>query len=85
MQARLLEAKTPVVAAVHGGHRRRLGLACSADFRWATETDGIELRATRFHHGFGLTIRCRRSWAAEGAGYAAHGRLDGESRTGSGC
>ncbi|HMS58362.1 MAG TPA: enoyl-CoA hydratase/isomerase family protein [Tepidiformaceae bacterium] len=57
--ARLLEAKTPVVAAVHGAAiGGGLGLACSADFRvGCTETRmASNFAQLGFHHGFGLTI-----------------------------
>jgi enoyl-CoA hydratase/carnithine racemase len=57
--ARIIEAKVPVVAAVHGAAiGGGLGLACSADFRvGCTETRmAANFSQLGFHHGFGLTI-----------------------------
>ncbi|MFN8506528.1 MAG: enoyl-CoA hydratase/isomerase family protein [Dehalococcoidia bacterium] len=57
--ARLLEAKTPVVAAVHGAAiGGGLGLACSADFRVGCGETRMASNFAQlgFHHGFGLTI-----------------------------
>lgn len=57
--ARMIEAKTPVVAAVQGAAiGGGLGLACSADFRvGCTETRmAANFAQLGFHHGFGLTI-----------------------------
>lgn len=59
MAARMIDAKTPVVAAVHGAAiGGGLGLACSADFRvGCTETRmAANFAQLGFHHGFGLTI-----------------------------
>jgi 2-(1,2-epoxy-1,2-dihydrophenyl)acetyl-CoA isomerase len=55
---RLFEAKTPVVAAVQGAAvGGGLGLACSADFRVASERSRFSANFARLglHHGFGLT------------------------------
>jgi len=57
--ARIIEAKTPVVAAVHGAAiGGGLGLACSADFRVGCSETRMAANFARlgFHHGFGLTI-----------------------------
>ena len=57
--ARLIEAKTPVVAAVHGAAiGGGLGLACSADFRVGSSETRMASNFAQlgFHHGFGLTI-----------------------------
>lgn len=57
--ARLIEAKTPVVAAVHGAAiGGGLGLACSADFRVGSSETRMAANFAQlgFHHGFGLTI-----------------------------
>ncbi len=57
--ARLLEAKVPVVAAVHGASiGGGLGLACSADFRVGCSETRMAANFAQlgFHHGFGLTI-----------------------------
>ena len=57
--ARLIEAKTPVVAAVHGAAiGGGLGLACSADFRVGSNETRMATNFAQlgFHHGFGLTI-----------------------------
>jgi enoyl-CoA hydratase/carnithine racemase len=56
---RLFETQTPVVAAVQGAAvGGGLGLACSADFRVASERSRFSANFARlgFHHGFGLTI-----------------------------
>ena len=57
--ARLIEARTPVVAAVQGAAiGGGLGLACSADFRVGCSETRMAANFARlgFHHGFGLTI-----------------------------
>ncbi|MBE7518444.1 MAG: enoyl-CoA hydratase/isomerase family protein [Thermoflexaceae bacterium] len=57
--ARIIEAKTPVVAAVHGAAiGGGLGLACSADFRVGCSETRMAANFAHlgFHHGFGLTI-----------------------------
>ncbi len=57
--ARLIEAKTPVVAAVHGAAiGGGLGLACSADFRVGCNETRMAANFAQlgFHHGFGLTV-----------------------------
>ncbi len=57
--ARLIDAKTPVVAAVQGAAiGGGLGLACSADFRVASTQARFAANFARlgFHHGFGLTV-----------------------------
>jgi enoyl-CoA hydratase/carnithine racemase len=57
--ARMIEAKTPVVAAVHGAAiGGGLGLACSADFRVGCSETRMAANFAQlgFHHGFGLTI-----------------------------
>lgn len=57
--ARILEAKLPVVAAVHGAAiGGGLGLACSADFRVGCSETRMAANFAQlgFHHGFGLTI-----------------------------
>ncbi len=57
--ARIIEAKTPVVAAVHGAAiGGGLGLACSADFRVGCGETRMAANFAQlgFHHGFGLTI-----------------------------
>jgi 2-(1,2-epoxy-1,2-dihydrophenyl)acetyl-CoA isomerase len=56
--ARLIDAATPVVAAVQGAAvGGGLGLACSADFRVASTLARFSANFARlgFHHGFGLT------------------------------
>lgn len=56
---RLLEAKTPVVAAVQGAAiGGGLGVACSADFRVGSTATRFAANFARlgFHHGFGLTV-----------------------------
>jgi 2-(1,2-epoxy-1,2-dihydrophenyl)acetyl-CoA isomerase len=56
---RLLEAQTPVVAAVQGASiGGGLGLACIADFRVATPAARFAANFARlgFHHGFGLSV-----------------------------
>jgi len=56
--ARLIDAQTPVVAAVQGAAvGGGLGLACSADFRVGASTARFSANFARlgFHHGFGLT------------------------------
>ena len=56
---RLLEAETPVVAAVQGAAiGGGLGLALSADFRVAAPEARFAANFSRlgFHHGFGLTV-----------------------------
>lgn len=57
--ARMIEAKTPVVAAVQGAAiGGGLGLACAADFRvgCAETRMAANFAQLGFHHGFGLTI-----------------------------
>lgn len=57
--ARMIEAKTPVVAAVQGAAiGGGLGLACSADFRVGCSETRMAANFSQlgFHHGFGLTI-----------------------------
>lgn len=57
--ARLIDAKTPVVAAIQGAAiGGGLGLACSADFRVASTSARFAANFARlgFHHGFGLTV-----------------------------
>ncbi len=57
--SRLIAAKTPVVAAVHGAAiGGGLGLACSADFRVGSSETRMSANFARlgFHHGFGLTV-----------------------------
>lgn len=57
--ARLIEARKPVVAAVHGAAiGGGLGLACSADFRVGSSETRMASNFAQlgFHHGFGLTI-----------------------------
>lgn len=57
--ARIIEAKTPVVAAVHGAAiGGGLGLACSADFRVGCSETRMAANFSQlgFHHGFGLTV-----------------------------
>ncbi len=57
--ARLLAARTPVVAAVQGAAiGGGLGLACSADFRVTCPEARFSANFARlgFHHGFGLTV-----------------------------
>jgi enoyl-CoA hydratase/carnithine racemase len=57
--ARLIDATTPVVAAVQGAAvGGGLGLACSADFRVASTLARFSANFARlgFHHGFGLTV-----------------------------
>jgi 2-(1,2-epoxy-1,2-dihydrophenyl)acetyl-CoA isomerase len=57
--ARLIECKTPVVAAVNGAAiGGGLGLACSADFRVGSSETRMAANFAQlgFHHGFGLTI-----------------------------
>jgi enoyl-CoA hydratase/carnithine racemase len=56
---RLFAAPLPVVAAVQGGAiGGGLGLALSADFRFATPQSRFSANFSRlgFHHGFGLTV-----------------------------
>lgn len=56
---RLIEARTPVVAAVQGAAiGGGLGLACSADFRVGCSETRMAANFAQlgFHHGFGLTI-----------------------------
>jgi enoyl-CoA hydratase/carnithine racemase len=56
---RLIEARTPVVAAVQGAAiGGGLGLACSADFRVGCTDTRMSSNFSQlgFHHGFGLTI-----------------------------
>ncbi len=56
---RLIESKTPVVAAVQGAAvGGGLGLACSADFRVGCSETRMTANFAQlgFHHGFGLTI-----------------------------
>jgi enoyl-CoA hydratase/carnithine racemase len=57
--ARLVDAQTPVVAAVQGAAvGGGLGLACAADFRVAADDARFQANFARlgFHHGFGLTV-----------------------------
>jgi len=57
--ARMLDARTPVVAAVQGAAiGGGLGLACSADFRVGCSETRMAANFAQlgFHHGFGLTI-----------------------------
>jgi enoyl-CoA hydratase/carnithine racemase len=57
--ARLVDAATPVVAAVQGAAvGGGLGLACVADFRVAADDARFQANFSRlgFHHGFGLTV-----------------------------
>ena len=57
--ARMIDAKTPVVAAIQGAAiGGGLGLACSADFRvGCTETRmAANFAQLGFHHGFGLSM-----------------------------
>jgi 2-(1,2-epoxy-1,2-dihydrophenyl)acetyl-CoA isomerase len=57
--ARLIDATTPVVAAIQGAAvGGGLGLACSADFRVASRLARFSANFARlgFHHGFGLTV-----------------------------
>lgn len=57
--ARMIESKTPVVAAVQGAAiGGGLGLACSADFRVGCSESRLAANFAQlgFHHGFGLTI-----------------------------
>jgi enoyl-CoA hydratase/carnithine racemase len=57
--ARVVAAKTPVVAAVQGAAvGGGLGLACVADFRVASGTAWFSANFARIglHHGFGLTV-----------------------------
>jgi len=57
--ARLIDAATPVVAAVQGAAvGGGLGLACSADFRVASTMARFSANFARlgFHHGFGLSV-----------------------------
>jgi 2-(1,2-epoxy-1,2-dihydrophenyl)acetyl-CoA isomerase len=57
--ARLIDAKTPTVAAVQGAAiGGGLGLACSADFRVASTQARFSANFAKlgFHHGFGLTV-----------------------------
>ncbi|MEP7215404.1 MAG: enoyl-CoA hydratase/isomerase family protein [Anaerolineaceae bacterium] len=57
--ARLIEAKTPVVAAINGAAiGGGLGLACAADFRVGSSETRMASNFAQlgFHHGFGLTI-----------------------------
>jgi len=57
--ARLIDAGTPVVAAVQGAAvGGGLGLACSADFRVASTLARFSANFARlgFHHGFGLSV-----------------------------
>lgn len=57
--ARLFEVPVPVVAAVQGAAiGGGLGLACSADFRVASDESRFAANFARlgFHHGFGLTV-----------------------------
>ena len=57
--ARLFDAATPVVAAVHGAAiGGGLGLACSADFRVGCPEARFSANFARlgFHHGFGLSV-----------------------------
>lgn len=56
--ARLIDAKTPVVAAVQGASiGGGLGLACAADFRVGSSETRMAANFAQlgFHHGFGLT------------------------------
>lgn len=56
--ARMVAAKTPVVAAVHGAAiGGGLGVACSADFRVGSSATRMAANFAQlgFHHGFGLT------------------------------
>jgi enoyl-CoA hydratase/carnithine racemase len=56
---RLFKAATPIVAAVQGAAiGGGLGLACSADFRVATERTRFVANFAKLglHHGFGLTV-----------------------------
>ena len=56
---RLIEAKTPVIAAVNGAAiGGGLGLACSADFRVGSAETRMSANFAQlgFHHGFGLTL-----------------------------
>lgn len=57
--ARLFEARTPVVAAVHGAAvGGGLGLACAADFRVGSSETRMTANFSRlgFHQGFALTV-----------------------------
>lgn len=57
--SRLIAARTPVVAAVHGAAiGGGLGLACSADFRVGSSETRMSANFAQlgFHHGFGLTV-----------------------------
>lgn len=57
--ARIIEAQTPVVAAVHGAAiGGGMGLACSADFRVGCSETRMagNFAQLGFHHGFGLTV-----------------------------
>jgi 2-(1,2-epoxy-1,2-dihydrophenyl)acetyl-CoA isomerase len=57
--ARLIDTKTPVVAAVQGAAiGGGLGLACAADFRVASTLARFSANFARlgFHQGFGLTV-----------------------------
>lgn len=57
--ARMIDAKTPVVAAVQGAAiGGGLGLACSADFRVGCEETRMAANFAQlgFHHGFGLSV-----------------------------
>lgn len=57
--ARMIQAKTPVVAAIQGAAvGGGLGLACSADFRVGCPEARMTSNSSQlgFHHGFGLTV-----------------------------
>lgn len=56
---RLFEVETPVVAAIQGAAvGGGLGVACSADFRFATPESRLSANFARlgFHQGFGLSV-----------------------------
>jgi enoyl-CoA hydratase/carnithine racemase len=80
---RIFAAPLPVVAAVHGAAiGGGLGLALSADFRFATPGSRFSANFSRlgFHHGFGLTVTLPRVVGEQRAADLLYSgrRVDGE-------